>query len=114
MDGHGELLRILAASLDAIPLGQGALPPTLGPLLAFISASFLAAFGVVGGAILVLFVADLSFAMLSRTVPQCLSWSMAGAWFSRASSEAFGEAARFRPPAVALGGHERRRSSALA
>jgi flagellar biosynthetic protein FliR len=69
LDGHAELLRIVSASVDAIPLGQGALPP-LGRLTAFISGAFLIAFGVAGGVILALFLTDLSIAMLSRTVPQ--------------------------------------------
>jgi flagellar biosynthetic protein FliR len=70
MDGGGELLRILGASLHAIPLGAGGLPTSLAPLSAFVSTVFVAAFGVVGGAILILFVADLAIALVSRTVPQ--------------------------------------------
>ncbi len=70
MDGHAELLRILAASLDAIPLGGGAVPTSLSPLTAFMGAVFLTAFGVAGGAILSLFLADIAIAMLSRTAPQ--------------------------------------------
>lgn len=70
MDGHAELLRIMAASLQAIPLGAGGLPHSLAPLASFISVVFLSAFGVAGGAILVLFIADLAIAVLSRTVPQ--------------------------------------------
>jgi flagellar biosynthetic protein FliR len=68
--GHGELLRLLAASLDAAPLGAYHLPATPAPLIAFTSAVFLTAFGVAGGAILALFAVDLAIAMLSRTVPQ--------------------------------------------
>jgi flagellar biosynthetic protein FliR len=68
--GHGELLRLLAASLDAAPLGAYQLPATPAPLIAFTSAVFLSAFGVAGGTILALFAADLAIAMLSRTVPQ--------------------------------------------
>ncbi len=70
MNGHAELLRIFAASVTAIPLGDGRLPQSLGPLTEFMSAVFLMAFGVVGGVILCLFLADLAIALLSRTVPQ--------------------------------------------
>jgi len=68
--GHGELLRLFAASLDAVPLGSYQLPASPAHLIAFVSAVFLAAFGIAAGAILALFVADLAIAMLSRTVPQ--------------------------------------------
>lgn len=70
MDGHAQLLRILAATLDALPLGAGAFPTSLDPLMRFISIVFLTAFGVAGGAILCLFLADMAITMLSRTVPQ--------------------------------------------
>jgi flagellar biosynthetic protein FliR len=70
LDGQAELLRIVRASLDAIPLGAGDFPTSLAPLTSFISVLFLVAFGVAGGGILCLFLADLSIAMLSRTVPQ--------------------------------------------
>ena len=70
MNGHVELLRILRASLEAIPLGTGVFPHSLGPLTSFISALFVAGFGVAGGAMLCLFLADLAIAMLSRTAPQ--------------------------------------------
>lgn len=70
MDGHGELLRILAASLDTVPLGLYQLPASPAPLIGFIGLVFLTAFGVAGGAMLALFLCDLAIAMLSRTVPQ--------------------------------------------
>ncbi|MFI4973083.1 MAG: flagellar biosynthetic protein FliR [Caulobacterales bacterium] len=70
MDGHADLLRILAASLNAIPLGGGRFPTSLAPLLAFISAVFITSMGVAGGAILCLFLADVAIALVSRTVPQ--------------------------------------------
>jgi len=68
--GHFELFRLLAASLDAIPLGGHQLAATPASLIAFISLVFLTAFGVAGGAMLALFLCDLVIAMLSRTVPQ--------------------------------------------
>jgi len=70
MDGHAELLRTLAASLDAVPLGAYQLQETPAALIGYISLVFLTAFGVAGGAMLALFLCDLSIAMLSRTVPQ--------------------------------------------
>lgn len=70
MDGHAELLRTLAASLDAVPLGAHQLQATPASLIAFISLVFLNAFGVAGGAMLALWLCDLAIAMLSRTVPQ--------------------------------------------
>jgi flagellar biosynthetic protein FliR len=70
MDGGGELLRILAASLNAIPLGTASAPTSLAPLTAFISTVFVTAMGVAGGAILCLFLADMAIALISRTVPQ--------------------------------------------
>ncbi|HEY2710727.1 MAG TPA: flagellar biosynthetic protein FliR [Caulobacteraceae bacterium] len=70
MNGHADLLRIVRASLDAIPLGSGGFPTSIVRMTSFISTMFVVAFGVAGGAILCLFLADLSIAMLSRTVPQ--------------------------------------------
>jgi flagellar biosynthetic protein FliR len=70
MDGHAELVRTLAASLDAVPLGTYQLAPTPAALIGYIGLVFLTAFGVAGGAILALWLCDLAIAMLSRTVPQ--------------------------------------------
>jgi flagellar biosynthetic protein FliR len=70
MNGHHDLLRIVSASIDAIPLGQGGLPASPRPMLGFIALMFLTAVGVGGGIILSLFLVDLTIAMLSRTVPQ--------------------------------------------
>jgi flagellar biosynthetic protein FliR len=70
LDGHADLMRIFAESLQAAPLGRGVAPADLSALYGFISAVFLTAFGVAGGAILCLFLADLAIAALSRTAPQ--------------------------------------------
>jgi flagellar biosynthetic protein FliR len=70
MDGHGELLRTLAASLEAVPLGTHLLAASPEPLIGFAGLVFLTAFGVAGGAMLALWLCDLAIAMLSRTVPQ--------------------------------------------
>ncbi len=69
-DGHIELLRAFAASLDAVPLGTWTLPDTLDHLTGFIAIVFLTAFGVAGGSILALFLVDLIIALMSRTVSQ--------------------------------------------
>lgn len=69
-DGHAELLRLMAASLDTIPLGGWQMFDSPAPLIAFISLSFLCAFGVAGGMMLALLLCDLAITFLSRTVPQ--------------------------------------------
>ena len=69
-DGHVQLLRFLAASLDAIPLGTWAMPHSLARITAFMALMSLSAFGVAAASILALFLTDMSIAMLSRTVPQ--------------------------------------------
>lgn len=69
-DGHLELLRLIGASLDAVPLGAWSMPHSIARVAAFISMSFLAAFGIAGAAVLALFLIDMSIAFLSRTVPQ--------------------------------------------
>jgi flagellar biosynthesis protein FliR len=70
VNGHLELLRLIAASLDAIPLGDWNMPHTVERVAAFLSLTFLTAFGVAGGTVLALWLIDLSIALLSRTVPQ--------------------------------------------
>lgn len=70
MDGHAELLRTLAASLDAVPLGAYQLAPSPAALISYVGLVFLTAFGVAGGAMLALWLCDVAIAALSRTVPQ--------------------------------------------
>lgn len=70
MGGHIELLRILGASLDAIPLGGASALPPISRLAAFIAAVFTTSFAIASGAILCFFLTDLAIAMLSRTAPQ--------------------------------------------
>jgi flagellar biosynthetic protein FliR len=69
-DGHVELLKFLAASLDAIPLGAWAMPHSIERITAFMALTMLSAFGVAGASITALFLIDMSIAFLSRTVPQ--------------------------------------------
>ena len=70
LDGHLSLLKLLSASLQAIPLGQWSMPTSLGPLEQFTSVIFLMGFGLGGMVVLALFLTDLVIALLSRTVPQ--------------------------------------------
>lgn len=70
MNGHLELLRLMTASLHAIPLGAGRPPADLVRLCAFISSVFVVSLGIGGGVILALFLADIAIAMMSRTMPQ--------------------------------------------
>jgi flagellar biosynthetic protein FliR len=70
LGAHADLLRIIRASLDAVPIGAWRFPGSLAALTSFVSVVFFLAFGVAGGGILCLFLADLAIAMLSRTVPQ--------------------------------------------
>ncbi len=69
-DGHVALLRLIAASLDAVPIGAWSMPTSLARIEGFLSLCFLCAFGVAGASVLVLFLVDMSIALLSRTVPQ--------------------------------------------
>ncbi|WP_158014100.1 flagellar biosynthetic protein FliR [Sphingomonas sanxanigenens] len=70
LDGHHDLLRILAASLDAVPLGAYAMTYSPAAAGALLGAAATAAFGIGGAVILVMFIADLAISLLSRTVPQ--------------------------------------------
>lgn len=69
-NGHVDLLKLLAASLEAVPLGQWTLPGSITPLCEFLSLVFLTAFGVAGASIMTMFLLDMVVALLSRTVPQ--------------------------------------------
>jgi flagellar biosynthesis protein FliR len=70
LNGHYELLRFFAASLDVVPLGSGHDGGGLAIVATYMSTMFLMASGVGAAAILVLFITDLAIAMLSRTIPQ--------------------------------------------
>jgi flagellar biosynthetic protein FliR len=69
-DGHLELLRIMNASINAIPIGAWRLPASPERLTAYMSTIFVLAIGVAGAAILTLLLVDLVIALLARTVPQ--------------------------------------------
>jgi flagellar biosynthesis protein FliR len=69
-DGHIAVIRLLSASIDAVPVGQWTMPDTIertGLLLATTSSI---ALGFGGAAIIAIFLVDLTIALLSRTVPQ--------------------------------------------
>jgi flagellar biosynthetic protein FliR len=70
LDGHADLLRIFAASLDVMPIGAEHIPDAMTRLANYASLMFITGFGVAGGTVLALFLADLAIAMLSRTAPQ--------------------------------------------
>lgn len=70
LNGHGELLRIAAASLDAVPIGHGGPPASLARLTAFVGAVFTLGLGLAGGAVLCLFLTDMVVGLLTRTAPQ--------------------------------------------
>jgi flagellar biosynthetic protein FliR len=70
MNGHVELLRLLRASVEAVPLGAGQAPTSLRPLITFMSVVFLTSFGAAATAVLTLFLADVAIALMSRTLPQ--------------------------------------------
>lgn len=70
MDGHLDLMRMLAASLEILPLGGDREAINIAAISAFLATVFAIAFGVAGGVILALFITDLAIALLSRTAPQ--------------------------------------------
>lgn len=70
MDGHAALARLLAETLDAIPLGTYALPGSIDGFTRFLAIVTSSALGVAGGVIVCLLLADLALTALSRTVPQ--------------------------------------------
>ena len=65
-----DLLALWAASLETLPLGYGLLAPDLAALGSYISGVVGLALGLVGAAMLALFLADLVIAFLARTLPQ--------------------------------------------
>ncbi len=73
MDGPLELLAIWSASLDAVPLGRGAIGASndaLPILFDYMGAVFAMALGLAALVLLVLFLLDLAIAFMSRTLPQ--------------------------------------------
>lgn len=68
--GPLDLVRMLALSYRQVPLGSLGTPVEIGSLLAFLAATSVAALGLVGLAMTLLFVVDLVVALSSRTMPQ--------------------------------------------
>jgi flagellar biosynthetic protein FliR len=69
-DGPANMLAVWAASVQAVPLGSGALAGDVGHLIGYLSAAFVIACGLGGAIMLALFLADLAIAFMSRTMPQ--------------------------------------------
>lgn len=67
---HYDLLALWTATYDALPLGYESAAPDTVALGAFMSTLFFLAVGLVGIAMLAIFLADLVIAFLSRTLPQ--------------------------------------------
>ena len=68
--GPYDLLATLALSFERIPVGTAFAANGPGDLLAFLGTVSILALGVVGLAMLILFLIDLVIALLSRTLPQ--------------------------------------------
>jgi len=68
--GPADVLAVVAASLERVPLGVAALGHAPQLMIAYCSAVFLSAIGLAGLTLLVLFLLDLTVAFLSRTLPQ--------------------------------------------
>lgn len=68
--GAADLLAIVSASFQQMPPGTIGAPDSAAPLIAYLSAAFVLAFGAGGLAMLVLFLIDLAIAFMSRTLPQ--------------------------------------------
>jgi flagellar biosynthesis protein FliR len=65
-----DLLAVLATSFERVPLGMATTPQGIAPLLSLLGTMSVLAVGLVGLAVLVLFLVDLVIALLSRTLPQ--------------------------------------------
>lgn len=65
-----DLLALWVGSLELLPVGYGILRPDLAAVGNFASAVFLVGVGLVGAALLAIFLADIVIAFMSRTLPQ--------------------------------------------
>lgn len=70
MDGHLTLLRLISATIDAVPLGTWTMPGSIERVLLLMGTTSSIALGFAGAAIATFFLIDLTIAFLSRTVPQ--------------------------------------------
>jgi len=68
--GPADVIAVFAQSFRRIPIGGVGIPRDLGPLVEYLAALTVLSLGIVGIAIVALFLIDLVVAMLSRTLPQ--------------------------------------------
>jgi flagellar biosynthesis protein FliR len=68
--GLQDVLRLWAASIEAMPLGGTAVSIDPGRVISFFGAATLIGFGAASSSILALFLADMAIAFLTRTIPQ--------------------------------------------
>lgn len=69
-DGHHDLLRLIALTLQAVPPGHLVLAPNPELFIAQTSAMFMLGVVAAGASMVVLFLTDIALAVLSRTLPQ--------------------------------------------
>lgn len=67
---HYDLLALWLASVEALPLGYGIVQPDMTALGQYLATVFFLSIGLVGAAMLAIFLADIVIAFLSRTLPQ--------------------------------------------
>lgn len=65
-----DLLALWLASVETLPLGYGIVRPDMAALGQYLATVFFLAIGLVGAAMLAIFLADIVIAFLSRTLPQ--------------------------------------------
>lgn len=65
-----DLLAVWVASLEALPLGYGLFRPDMTALGSYLGGVFFLAIGLVGIAMLAIFLADIVIGFMSRTLPQ--------------------------------------------
>ncbi|MCU0923555.1 MAG: flagellar biosynthetic protein FliR [Burkholderiaceae bacterium] len=70
VDGHHDLLRVFAASLEAVPIGALASGWAPEAIIAHFGVVFALGLVIAGAAMLVLFLTDIALAFLMRTMPQ--------------------------------------------
>lgn len=69
-NGPADLLAVWTASIEAVPLGGGAIGGDVSRLMGYLGAVFIIACALGGAIMLALLLADLAIAFMSRTLPQ--------------------------------------------
>lgn len=69
-NGHLELVRVLAASAHAMPVGEPVLAGSPQALIGYLGLVMSTAFGVIAAVTVTLFLIDITIALLSRALPQ--------------------------------------------